>query len=618
MRFFSNLHGSCTFEVQPCRRARRAYMTFRRRWLLGLLKYQYNSADISTGQHARGWDGVVRDVMLNRLADGRPGWDGRIDASSCRPHEGAKERPMTNISGPARPWKIAHQLMLAFGIAAVLMAGIGVFSLTRLRELSTMQTNMYKEEVVPLALLRTASWQAATHFRRSYPFILKADEASRAETLELNRKSADEVLKAVSFERAHPVGPAHEQLLAEFDTLWQQYTESVTRLQKAASAGDNAAAFDELNKATDPLHVKVRKLMVQLGEMREASARDRAEAGAALVTGQARWLTGMVVISLALAGLAAWWVTRRITRALGAEPAEAQQFVARIAAGDLMAHVERRSGDDSSLVAHLALMREQLSRVIAGVRDGADQVACASSEIAQGNLDLSQRTERQASALEETASAMEELGSTVHQSADSAHEAERLALDAGRIAQQGGETVRRAVDKMGEIREGSSRIAEITGMINGLAFQTNLLALNAAVEAARAGEQGRGFAVVAAEVRSLAQRSAEAAKQISQLINASVSQVGEGVGLVQEAGTVMVDLRGAIQRVETAMSEISVAAQQQRLGIDQVGAAVQDMDQATQQNAALVEQTAAAATSLQRQASRLVDAVSVFRLEATR
>lgn len=525
---------------------------------------------------------------------------------------------MNNKSRAARQWKIAHQLTLAFGVAAVLLATIGVFSLTRLRELSAMQTHMYEHEVVPLALLRTASWQAATHFRRCYPFILKRDEASRASTIELNRKSADAVLQAVSYEREHSVGGAHDRLIADFDSAWAQYIQSVARVEKAALAGDDEAAFEELNKTTDPLHVQVRKLMIQLGEMREASAHQRADAGAEMVARQAQWLTGMVVFSLALAGLAAWWVTRRITRSLGAEPAQAQEFVQCIASGDLQATMQQRMDDDTSLVAHLTKMRAQLADVISGVREGAEQVAVASRQIAQGNIDLSQRTERQASALEETASAMEELGSTVHQSADAAHEAERLALDAGRIAQRGGETVRQAVDKMGEIRDGSSRIAEITGMIDSLAFQTNLLALNAAVEAARAGEQGRGFAVVAAEVRSLAQRSAEAAKQISQLINASVAQVGEGVGLVEAAGTVMVDLSAAVQRVETAMAEISSAARQQRQGIDQVSAAVQDMDQATQQNAALVEETAAAASSLQQQASRLVDAVSVFRLEGSR
>ncbi len=525
---------------------------------------------------------------------------------------------MTNSPTPAQQWKIAHQLMLAFGIAAALLAAIGVFSLTKLRELSAMQTQMYEDEVVPLARLRTASWQAATHFRRAYPFILKRDEAARADSLALNGKSEEDVLAAVNYEREHAVRPEQRRLIEEFDRVWPAYSESMARLRKAALAGDDEQAFAELNKTTDPLHVQVRKLMVQMGELREASASERAKAGAALVDRQAAWLTGMIIASLSLAGLAAWWVTRRITRSLGAEPIEAQQFVARIADGDLQSSMSLRPGDDASLVAHLGQMRQQLGQVISGVRDGAEQVAVASRQIAQGNLDLSQRTERQASALEETASAMEELGATVHQSADSAREAERLALDAGRIAQQGGDTVRRAVDKMGEIRDGSSRIAEITGLIDGLAFQTNLLALNAAVEAARAGEQGRGFAVVAAEVRSLAQRSADAAKQIRQLIDASVAQVGDGVGLVQAAGTAMIDLRAAIQRVETAMAEISAAAQQQRLGIDQVGAAVQDMDQATQQNAALVEETAAAASSLQQQASRLVEAVSVFRLEASR
>jgi methyl-accepting chemotaxis protein-1 (serine sensor receptor) len=296
----------------------------------------------------------------------------------------------------------------------------------------------------------------------------------------------------------------------------------------------------------------------------------------------------------------------------------AVQVASAVAAGDLTVPVEVRGNDEiSQLMAALRGMQKRLAEVVGSVRQNAESVATASAQIAQGNLDLSTRTEEQASALEETAASMEQLASTVRQNADNARQANQMAAGASGVAQRGGSVVGEVVATMKGITESSQRIAEIIGVIDGIAFQTNILALNAAVEAARAGEQGRGFAVVAAEVRSLAQRSAEAAKEIKSLITVSVERVEQGSTLVDQAGTTMNEIVAAIQRVTDIMGEISAASGEQSAGVAQVGEAITQMDQATQQNAALVEESAAAAESLKVQAAQLVGAVSVFRLATT-
>ena len=315
--------------------------------------------------------------------------------------------------------------------------------------------------------------------------------------------------------------------------------------------------------------------------------------------------------SMAIGVFIAWRLTRSITRPL----AEAVAVAQRVAAGDLSGPIESRSTDESGqLLAALRQMNDSLVGVVGNVRQASDSIATGSSEIASGNLDLSQRTEQQASALEQTAASMEQLGATVRQNADNAKQANQLALGASTVALKGGDVVNKVVDTMKGINDSSKKIADIIGVIDGIAFQTNILALNAAVEAARAGEQGRGFAVVASEVRSLAQRSAEAAKEIKSLISASVDRVEQGTTLVDEAGVTMTEIVTAIRRVTDIMGEISSASVEQSTGVAQVGEAVTQMDQATQQNAALVEESAAAAESLKQQAQRLVQAVAVFKL----
>ncbi|AVS70834.1 hypothetical protein C8247_10625 [Paracidovorax avenae] len=309
-------------------------------------------------------------------------------------------------------------------------------------------------------------------------------------------------------------------------------------------------------------------------------------------------------------------IARSLVRELGGEPGEALRISEAIAQGHLAQPIALKPGDQSSVLHGLERMRQSIAHIVAEVRSGTQSINTASAEIAAGNNDLSARTEQQAGALQQTAASMEQLTSTVRHNADNARNAAQLAGSTSEVAQRGGAMVGQMVSTMGAVTDSSRRIVDIIGVIDGIAFQTNILALNAAVEAARAGEQGRGFAVVASEVRSLAQRSASAAKEIKQLIDTSVQQVGESSRLVNQAGTTMGEVVESVQQVARLIQEIASANQEQAAGIDQVNQAVTHMDQATQQNAALVEEATAAAQSLTTQASRLEQLVGVFRITA--
>ncbi|NDP38417.1 MAG: chemotaxis protein [Rhodoferax sp.] len=304
---------------------------------------------------------------------------------------------------------------------------------------------------------------------------------------------------------------------------------------------------------------------------------------------------------------------RTMRKELGGDPADAREALSQISQGDLASDIVN-VGNPDSLMGVMRQMQASLTEVVGSVRQGSEGVATASAEIAQGNHDLSARTEQQASALEETAASMEELSATVKQNADNARQANQLAQSASTVAIKGGNVVGQVVETMRGINDASRKISDIISVIDGIAFQTNILALNAAVEAARAGEQGRGFAVVASEVRSLAGRSADAAKEIKTLINTSVERVEQGTALVDQAGVTMTEVVSSIRRVTDIMGEISAASSEQSQGVSQVGEAVTQMDQATQQNAALVEEMAAAASSLKSQAQDLVGTVAVFKL----
>lgn len=347
------------------------------------------------------------------------------------------------------------------------------------------------------------------------------------------------------------------------------------------------------------------------------------EAGNAYASSQQRYasirniITAVIVVSAIAAILIGFFLIRGIYAQLGGEPSYAAQIVRSIAAGDLTVSVLTVKGDRNSLLAAMQGMQENLVKTVGNIRHSTDTIATAAGQIAAGNLDLSSRTEQQASSLEETASSMEELTSTVKQNAENAHQANQLVVSASAIATRGGTAVAQVVTTMGSINESAKKIVDIIGVIDGIAFQTNILALNAAVEAARAGEQGKGFAVVASEVRSLAQRSASAAKEIKTLIADSLEKVDAGTLLVDQAGNTMNEVVASIRQVSDIMNEISTASREQTDGIEQINQAIGQMDQVTQQNAALVEEAAAAAESLQDQAHHLVQVVSVFKLEKT-
>ncbi len=369
------------------------------------------------------------------------------------------------------------------------------------------------------------------------------------------------------------------------------------------SDGASAMAFDETIGALTALS----KFNFEGGRRSAAQVQQ--------VHAQSRWVVlGLLVAALLVGAGMAVAITRHLVGQLGGEPATAAQIVKAAAQGDLSVAITLKSGDTTSLMASLQAMQSSLAAAVAEVRQGSEHVATASAQIAHGNQDLSARTETQASALQQTAATMDELGSTVRNNADNARQASQLALGASTVAVKGGEVVGQVVQTMKGINDSSKKIADIIGVIDGIAFQTNILALNAAVEAARAGEQGRGFAVVAGEVRNLAQRSAAAAKEIKALITDSVQRVEQGSTLVDSAGRTMEEIVGSIRRVSDIVGEISAASGEQSRGVEQIGAAVTQMDQSTQQNAALVEESAAAAESLKQQAQQLVQAVAVFKL----
>jgi methyl-accepting chemotaxis protein len=408
--------------------------------------------------------------------------------------------------------------------------------------------------------------------------------------------------------------PEERVVYPEFAKLLNQYGAEHNKIVAVSHTQDTAQATTLSRGKSLELSREMNTALDKLTEVNVKGA-ERAGATADAVYVQARlWVVGLLLGAVALGLVLALTIARIVARPL----AEAVKVAQSVAAGDLTSRIEAQTTDETGMLLEaLRGMNDSLVKIVGEVRTGTDTIATASEQIASGNQDLSSRTEEQASSLEQTAASMEELTSTVKQNADNARQANQLAVSASEVAVKGGTVVSQVVDTMGSINASSKKIVDIIGVIDGIAFQTNILALNAAVEAARAGEQGRGFAVVASEVRSLAQRSAAAAKEIKTLIGDSVEKVEEGSKQVEEAGRTMDEIVGSVRRVTDIMGEITAASQEQTSGIEQINQAITQMDQVTQQNAALVEEASAAAQSLQEQAGTLVASVSIFKIEGT-
>ncbi|MBB5393481.1 MULTISPECIES: methyl-accepting chemotaxis protein [unclassified Herbaspirillum] len=507
--------------------------------------------------------------------------------------------------------KISKKLITTFLVIVAMVAALGAFSVRELDKVNGASTEI---AVNWLPSIRTLSTIQLTLSRiRSFEMQhLLAKDAKEYEEIE---RSANTQIAALKKEQAAYLTqisePEEKALYPEID---KQIAALLSEHDKILAISRQGNSEEARNLQRGEATLAYRNVLQGLDKLIAINNKgaDASNAQADVLYDQARlMIMGTVVICIALAMLLAVWVSRLIARPLEQAVSVAQ----RVAGGDLTADIRSSSKDEAGqLLDALRSMNDSLLGIVTEVRQGTSTITVASTEIASGNLDLSSRTEQQASSLEETASAMEELTSTVKQNADNARQANQLATSASEVAVAGGNVVGKVVDTMGAINQSSRKISDIIGVIDGIAFQTNILALNAAVEAARAGEQGRGFAVVASEVRSLAQRSAAAAKEIKGLIEGSVAQVDLGSKLVEEAGNTMSEVVNSVRRVTDIVAEISSASQEQSDGIEQVNIAISQMDEVTQQNAALVEQAAAAAQSLQEQAEKLTDTVSIFKL----
>ena len=495
--------------------------------------------------------------------------------------------------------------------AMVLLVGIGLFQMQKAENLTDELTG---ESLHRLALLQ--EWQAIieTNAARTIAAIKMTDASDEKYFLDAiaeSSKRSDVVHKELTTSLAN--NPAAMALFAKVDEQREGYRKARKSVMAQKAAGDDAAVRNFLNTDMLPrVQSYLDSLRAIVKFQKDVVAADSVKIDESFATSLKLQVT-LAALALVCGGLFAWWIGRRITT-----PLEEAVLVAQtVATGDLSSQIVVQGRNETgALMGALKDMNDNLVGIVSQVRSGTETIAEAADQISAGNLELSARTEQQAGALEETASSMEELTSTVRQNADNAREANTLAQNASQVAGRGGDTVGRVVQTMDAITDSSKKIVDIIGVIDGIAFQTNILALNAAVEAARAGEQGRGFAVVASEVRNLAQRSAAAAKEIKTLIGDSSAKVEEGSRLVSDAGATMQEIVDSIGRVTSIMSGIAMASQEQSAGIEQVNQAIAQMDQVTQQNAALVEEAAAASSSMREQAKALSQLVSTFRFEA--
>jgi len=506
---------------------------------------------------------------------------------------------------------IKSRLMLVIGMLSFLLMGIGGLGLYGINQSNDGLKTVYEDRTVPaIDLSLVLDRMQRIRLNAVMAANLRSESVAKERTAMTAQRDA-EINTTWQTYMGTVLTPEEEQLANTFQQQWLAYKESRDRTMNLALAGDFDAAAANATTDAGPKFDAVHETMFSLIELQgRVAEQEYAEA-------QSNFNSIFMIVSVAVAVgvVLALVLGMMLIRAIIGPINEAVNVANAVASGDLTSRIDANSNNETGkLMQALKQMNDNLVDLVGKVRVGTESINTASGEIASGNSDLSQRTEEQASSLEETASSMEELTSTVRQNADNARQANQLASGASEVAVKGGAVVGQVVQTMSAINESSKKIVDIISVIDGIAFQTNILALNAAVEAARAGEQGRGFAVVATEVRTLAQRSAAAAKEIKELISDSVSKVEDGTKLVDEAGATMDEIVSSVKRVTDIMAEISAASQEQSSGIEQVNQAVTQMDEVTQQNAALVEEAAAAAESMQEQAHTLMQAVSAFRI----
>jgi methyl-accepting chemotaxis protein len=507
---------------------------------------------------------------------------------------------------------IGKRLGAGFTLVLALTVLIAVAAIWRLNAIADATSSMM---AAPLAKERMmAEWHTQTFAAvRRTAAIVKSSDTSLVEFFKADgAKTSGRTTELIKQIEPLLEGQQEHALFDHINALRKAYTAAKDKAVKMRAAGDAEGADRVLVQEYVPAADAYEGALADLVKLQQQRIDSIAGDIAANNHGSVRMIAVLAVAAVIIGALCSWALTSGIVRPIRLAVGVAEQ----VAGGDLTQRIESHARDETgALLRALRHMNDSLVAIVSQVRGGTDTIATASREISAGNLDLSSRTEQQASAIEETAATMEELTTTVKQNADNARQANQLAIAASEVASQGGAVVGEVVTTMGAINASASKIADIIGVIDGIAFQTNILALNAAVEAARAGEQGRGFAVVASEVRNLAQRSAAAAKEIKELITASAANVEAGTRLVDQAGSTMEQVVTSIRRVTDIMAEITSASQEQSGGIEQVNQAIGQMDQVTQQNAALVEEAAAAAASMQDQAGKLAEVVSVFRLE---
>jgi methyl-accepting chemotaxis protein len=508
--------------------------------------------------------------------------------------------------------RISVRLAGGFGLVCALLILIVGLSITMLGRINQGTDGIVKGTVPTLLAAGVVLNEANNISIAMNNAMLTSDGADREKQIGEAIRARGVIVGIYDAVRGKIGDPKALAIFEEADLATTKLVKTQDELQRRMKEGASDEARDYLNAEFRPLATHYSKLLnSQMSRQKEIA--DEAGAAAARTYHETRLLMfGLGAAALALAAAVAYLITVSITRPV----AQALHVADTVASGDLTSRIEVTRRDEmGQLLGALKKMNESLVRTVGSVRSGTESIASASAQVAEGSRDLSARTEQQAGALEETASSMEELTSTVKQNADNARQANVLAEAASNVAARGGRVISQVVGTMDEIHGSSSKIADIIGVIDGIAFQTNILALNAAVEAARAGEQGRGFAVVASEVRNLAQRSAAAAKEIKQLIGESTEKVEAGSKLVSDAGTTMQEIVESVRRVTDIMSEISAASLEQTAGIEQINSSIAQMDEVTQQNAALVEETSAASEAMQDQAATLAQAVAVFRLD---